>query len=296
MTTAPAATAALTATTPPATTAPAAGSHTQPAPVAQPVPAAAPSPESKPGDWLAGLSPEAQALAKAKGWKDPAAAIDSYGSLEKLFGQDRAGRTIALPKDGEDKAAWDAIYDRLGRPKDAGGYEIPVPEGGDKSFAATAAGKFHELGLTKTQGAALAEWWNGQATQLQQQQAAASLARSQQEHDALVAEWGTQAPANLETARRGARMFGFSGDELTAIEGVIGTRAMLERFFAVGQGLGEDKVPGDALPGATVKEQAQAKIERLRGDPQFMARYTSPNPQIRAAAIAEMEAAYKALG
>ena len=37
-------------------------------------------------------------LVKAKGWKGPADALLSYQNLEKVFGADKAGRTILAPK------------------------------------------------------------------------------------------------------------------------------------------------------------------------------------------------------
>lgn len=295
MTTTPAATAALTAAPAAATqAAPAAGTTTPANPIVAPPAGGGQQSPFAAGHWLHGADQQRIDLAKAKGWtENPTAALDGYASLEKLFGADRAGRTFVLPKDADDRDGWSAVYDKLGRPKDADGYGITAPEGSDPAFAKTASGKFHELGLTGQQGKALAEWWNGHVAEQQQQAEVAAQAKSQQEHDALKAEWGSQADANFELARRGSRAFGFTGDELSAIEGAIGTRAMLEKFVAVGRAMGEDKLPADAGAGATAKEQAQAKIARLNADPQFRARYLSSDPKVRAAAIAEMEAAYQ---
>ena len=80
--------------------------------------------------------------------------LESYRHLEKLIGRDK----IALPKEG-DAEAWNAVYDRLGRPENAEGYEIAVPEGleRDSAFEEQMRGLFHKAGLTKMQVAALAE-------------------------------------------------------------------------------------------------------------------------------------------
>ena len=70
---------------------------------------------------------------------------------------------------------------------------------------------------------------------------------------------------------------------------------MLEKFASIGAAMSEDRLPSDAAAGASAREQAEAKIARLNADPQFKARYMHADPKVRAAAIAEMEAAYQQL-
>ena len=45
-------------------------------------------------------------LVKAKGWKGPADALLSYQNLEKVFGADKAGRTILAPQSDDDADGW----------------------------------------------------------------------------------------------------------------------------------------------------------------------------------------------
>ena len=110
------------------------------------------------------MSAEDRTYAESKGWKGdtpPDALLSSYKNLEKVWGADKAGRALMLPKDANDTAALDAIYDKLGRPADPSGYEITLPEGveltvpknvGSCVEASTALGKLNLslLGATST--------------------------------------------------------------------------------------------------------------------------------------------------
>ena len=127
--------------------------------------------------WLpADADPELIGHVQNAGWKDPADAAKSHRELQKLFGADRHGRTVVVPKDDAPAEEWAAFHDRLGRPKTPAEYGIAVPEGGDAKFAEAVAGKLHELGISGKQGQALAAWWNEQAQSVQAAQAVGNLA------------------------------------------------------------------------------------------------------------------------
>ena len=127
------------------------------------------------------LSQEILDWGKAKGYqdgdlqnfaKDPQAykLMTSYREAEKMLGSLQSGDKIVLPKDANDKAAWDAIHVKMGRPESADKYQIEIPQGGDSNFALEAGKWFHEAGLNQTQVAALNKHWNGYVQQAMERQ------------------------------------------------------------------------------------------------------------------------------
>jgi hypothetical protein len=225
-------------------------------------------------EWLQGMAPELQALAKAKGWKGPADLAASYQSLEKVYGAEKAGRTVlALPKDDAPAEEWAAVWAKLGRPEDAAGYKLAEGDGVDAAFAEWAGGTFLEAGLTTKQAEVLKTKWNALQGSMVEAEDKQFMEQAKSEFGALKTEWGGQFDAKLELGKRFAAKAGFSEGELGAIERVLGTRTLLERFAEMGARLGEDTMPADAqgasgLPG---QGDALAEIAALIGDKAFQA-------------------------
>ena len=96
-------------------------------------------------EWANGVAPEVGAWLLNKQFADPQAALTSSYHLERMLGQDK----IPLPKDASDKAGWDAVWSKLGRPEKPEDYGLPVPDGDDGEFAKVAAGVFHKAGVPK---------------------------------------------------------------------------------------------------------------------------------------------------
>jgi hypothetical protein len=251
-----------------------------------------------PPDWFAKLTGDAdmKAWAESKGWKDPASAdpfavAQSYYNLEKLFGADKAGRTIQLPKDANDKAALDAIYDKLGRPKDATGYEIALPEGADPAFANTAKDWFHKAGLTKDQAKAVTDNYRAMELDLAQK----TEVQHAQQVEALQQEWGGQFDRRVETGRAATKAAGLTEQHVKAIELALGPASAAKMFEFFGRNYVEAGPPGNDQRGGSsfnnvTPAGAKQKMDQLRADPNFTARYHSPDPKVRAAAIQEMDA------
>lgn len=225
-----------------------------------------------------------------KGWSDPVELATGYRNLEKLLG----GEKLPMPKGETDAEGWGRVYDALGRPKDATGYKLALPEGADPAFAQAAAGKFHELGLNAKQASALAEWWNGQAATVTQAQAQAQSQATERDISGLRQEWGQAFDENVEMGRRAAAQFGLDQVKLTAMENAIGTGELLKLMAQVGRGLGEDKFVGSDSRTSFGLTPAAAKqrIDQLTQDPDFRAKYLSGNADARA----EMDRLHRALG
>lgn len=246
------------------------------------------------GNWYDSYGDDVKGLAQVKGWKDPADVVSSYANLEKLLGADKAGRGLVLPKDDADPSEWGQVYDKLGRPQSADEYKLPVPEGDTGEFAKLAAGKFHELGLTAKQAEALAGWYNEQAGGIQAKQGEMMAQNAERELAELQQAWGKDYDANIEAGRRAARQFEVSEDMLTAIEGSIGTKAMLEMFSKIGKGLGEDSFVNGNQSNAfgMSPEAARVRIGQLKADKEWAGKYLSGNADARAEMERLLKSAY----
>lgn len=250
-----------------------------------------PAPAANAGNWYDGISDaDLRGYVQNKGWSDPVELATGYRNLEKLLG----GEKVPLPKGTDDAEGWSRVYDALGRPKDASGYKLAVPEGADPAFAQAAASKFHELGLNDRQAAALAEWWNGQASSVTQAQAQAQSQATERDISGLRQEWGQAFEENVEMGRRAAAQFGLDANKLTAMENALGTGELLKLMAQVGRGLGEDKFVGSDSRTSFGLTPAAAKqrIDQLTQDPDFRAKYLSGNADARA----EMDRLHRALG
>jgi len=255
-----------------------------PAPAAPPAgtPPAAPAPAPTPPA-IAWLAPDADSElighVQNKQWGSPLDAVKSHRELEKMFGADRAGRTVTLPGD-DTPDAWGAVYDKLGRPPNADGYKLPVPEGADPAFAKAAASKFHELGLSAKQGEALTAWWNDQAGGMNLAQQQAQEQALQAEHQALAKDWGTgpDGAARKEMARRAAVHLGLDEGAIDAMEKVSGYSKTLKALAKVGDMLREHGAEGMNEIGSfgMTPEGAKAKRTQLMADPAWRAKAMNP--------------------
>ena len=115
--------------------------------------AAVPNGATAAPDWTSSFQEQDKLYITQKGFKDPAAILDSYKNLETLMGTPKE-RLLRLP-DKPDAPEWGDIYDRLGRPKNANEYQFAKPaQGGaeNKEFTEWAQKLFHGQGLTRQQG------------------------------------------------------------------------------------------------------------------------------------------------
>ena len=269
------------------------------APASTGAPSATPAAPAAPASsWLTGLDEVTTGYAQNKGWDNPSKAIDSYRNLEKLLGADRAGNTVILPKPEADAKEWGAVFDRLGRPSDAKGYNVPVPQGGDQKVQESVLAKMHELGLTKTQGEELANWYNNMSVEAATQQAAQREIAFQQEDTALKTEWGGAYTQNLAQAQQGARALGLDADTIDKLSDTLGHKATMNLMQKIGSGLKEDSLvtnDGQSSYGnAMTPGQAKAQIQSLMADRNFVSRYMSGEAEAKAKMAALHDWAYPA--
>lgn len=267
---------------------------TTPNPDPQPAPQSEPAPQpSATPEWLKGADENALAVAKAKGWQSPLDVITGYVNLEKLVG---SPNKIVLPAEDDEKG-WNEVFAKLGRPEAPEKYALEkpqLPEGADYDPDVEAAFRTvaHKLGLTNRQAKGIYEWYMqgyGQAVSEKQTQAAQSEAQLQAE---LKGKWGADYDRRLNIARRAVQTLA-GGDTLTldALENLIGSAALVERFYDLGTKLGEDRLVGTGGDGFQHRTPAEARAEiaRLQADPDFWKAYTNKDHPDHANKVKLME-------
>ena len=257
--------------------------------------APSPAPTSTGVDWLSGVPEDVTTYVQNKGWKAPTDLLTSYQQLEKHMGTP-AERLLRLPDfDKAEKTEMDQFYNKLGRPFEPKGYDIPVPDGMPTDFAEAAKLKFHELGLTAKQARELAAWNNEMSANMGVQQKEAYEAKIAQENAQLKAEWGAAFDQELGAAKNAAKALGIKPEQIDALEGSLGFANLMKMMSNIGKRIGEDKfVDGGADPigGAMTPAGAKARISQLQGDKDWTAKYLSGNVQARAEMERLMQFAY----
>lgn len=264
---APASTSAAVASTP---AAPAAPTSAQ---VATPAPAA---PAATPVSWLPDADETLTGYVQNKGWDTPAKAVDSYRNLEKLLGADKAGNAVIIPKEGADPKEWAAVYDRLGRPTGPDGYKADIPDSIPKELVTQTFAKYHELGLTKAQGEALAKFEAQRAIEAQTQQAQVKAQAFQQDDAAIKSEWGSAYTQNLAAAQAAARGLGLDAPTIDKMSEALGHKATMQLLNKIGTRMQEPGfVAGDKTEqfgNAMTPGQAKAEIQTLTQDKGWVAK------------------------
>lgn len=148
----------------------------------------------------------------------------------------------ALPAEG-DAEGWGNVWNKLGRPETAEGYELPVPEGDSGEFAGAASGKMHELGLSKSQAQGIAEWYNTQQSQMVEQ---FNQQREQQATENVAAirkEWGNNFDTNVAVANKAISAY-LAPEAIQALKesGLGSNPHIVKAFHKIGQSLSEAKV------------------------------------------------------
>ena len=202
------------------------------------------------------------------------------------MGADKANNAVIIPKSDADPKDWAAVYDRMGRPTGPDGYKVELPQGGDKTVHEASLAKFHELGLTKTQGETLANWYNGLVGQTMQAQESQRQATFQADDQAIKAEWGQAYTQNLAAAQNAARGLGLDAATVDKMSEALGHKGTMQLLQKIGSKMGEDNfVTGDTNTGfgtALTPGQAKSEIQTLMADRDFTTKYLKGDAEAKA--------------
>lgn len=234
-------------------------------------------------NWYDGFNDDIKGYVQNKGWKDPAATVESYRNLEKLVGVPPE-QIIKLPKGDAPPEAWNDVWSKLGRPADPKEYGLAPPEGGDPAFAEFMSKAFHDANVPKGMAEKLAGAYAEFEQQFTTQQQEAVQARLAEEAAALKTKWGAAHEQNIGIARQAARGLGIDGETIDALEQGMGYAKVMELFHTLGTKMGEGTFVGGERGGGSgvlTPEAAQAKIAALKKDPEWTNRYLSGDVKAR---------------
>jgi hypothetical protein len=232
------------------------------------------------GAWYGEIADEGlRGWAQNKNFENPEAALSSYHNLEKMFGADRAGRTIEMPKSDADQAAKDEFFNKLGRPESSDKYDFgELPENADSNFVDWARSAFHQNGLTDAQAKAVVAGYNEFAEKQYEQMAEEATQALDGEKEALKKEWGAAYDDNIARGKEAAREFGLEAATLDAMEKSLGYSGVMKFMADIGSRIGEGGLVGEGdttFGGSLTPAQAQARMDELRSDKTWMADYLS---------------------
>ncbi len=239
-------------------------------------------------NWYDGADADTTGFIQNKKWDNPLKAVNDYRNLEKFHGVP-ADQIIKLPK-GDDTAAWDGVFNKLGRPEAPDKYGrdgLKLPEGFEVNDAELTSFDtlLHKAGLTKAQrDTALNGYFEAKSKEVSSTEEAFVQERAVQEA-ALKKEWGSKYDERVELARRAFKSFLPEGTDkdtvAAAFERTMGVAVTAKMFANLADKLSEDKFHEDA--GTTdrkfgyTKEQAVhdrgALMSELKADPARLGNY-----------------------
>ncbi len=144
-------------------------------------------------DPFSGLDTGTRSWVESKGYKTAADTAKAAFAAEQLI-----SKSVQLPGEDAKPEDWAKVYDRLGRPKSADGYEFKLPDGlpaelpYDADFAKAFKAEAHKAGLTPKQATAAHDFYVQSAAKNftdQQQKLAADVTAAD---EALVKKWGAK--------------------------------------------------------------------------------------------------------
>lgn len=182
--------------------------------------------------WFGGFkAADVKAYVETKGFKDPESLALAYQNLEKIRGVP-ADRLVTLP--GDDKPeSWAPVYDRLGRPKEAAGYELPSAQDVPPDFLKWQGDTFHKLGLNKKQAQGLSQEWNALVAHSKQVDTQNTATKRNEQITALRQEWGQAAGAMGDRVDAMVTALGMDENTVNAIEGAMGFDGFSKFMIAV---------------------------------------------------------------
>ena len=149
-------------------------------------------------DWKASLSDEVRADKSLENIKDIESLAKSYVHAQKLVGAEK----IPVPNKYATEKDWDAVYEKLGRPKSADGYKYQLPE--EQKVDETALKNFsaqaHKLGLLPTQAQGVVNFYNEMMGKQVADADSVALAQREKAMTELKTEWGQAFDQKLQKA------------------------------------------------------------------------------------------------
>lgn len=233
---------------------------------------------SNAGSWRETLPADLRDNPSLRSINDIQSLAKSYVHAQSLVGADK----VVVPKETAGQEEWDNFFNKVGRPSRPDDYKLGRPENFpeqlfDQDMNQHMLKVFHETGLSSKQAKLLhskyMEYVNGrvaQSTQQQQQQSEQAIA-------ALKQQYGPDFNIRVAAAQRAIQRFG-SPELVGYLEksGLGNNPELIKLFSNVGMSLTESRADsgGDSSFGGVSPAQAQAELDQLRSDKNFIKQLT----------------------
>jgi hypothetical protein len=232
-------------------------------------------------DWKNGFEPDIANHPSLSNFKNSGDLAKSWVNAQKLIGADK----IPVPGENATPEEWGLVYDRLGRPGNSEGYNLPevkMPDGfpeADPQLIGGFKSQCHELGILPGQASKLYEWFQGtQANQYTGMMAANQEGQVNAE-TALKNEWGQAYDSNLATAQSVLKQFGDENITGMLESSGLGNDPNLIKFLAnIGKNFGEDGLQGKPTNFVKSPDEAKGEINSILADKQG-AYFNKDNPE-----------------
>jgi hypothetical protein len=226
-------------------------------------------------------------------FETPAHLATSYLELEKTIGK----KGVLVPKEGANEDEMSRFYAALGRPDNAESYfadwtppeNVPMDKGTISAMSAV----FHEVGLTQGQAEKIRDVYASTQSSAITQYQRTQFASAENAFKALQDEYGTKYEGNINLANRfGELLMGAKGwESLMSKKFIDGTTLgnspeFIRAAVNMGGKMGEDRVMGmgEVMPIGNTPEQAQAELDKLGADKEFVKILTNGDHPEHAAA------------
>jgi len=215
-------------------------------------------------DWKASLSDEIRSDKSLENIKDIEGLAKSYVHAQKMVGSDK----IPVPNKYATDKDWDAVYEKLGRPKSADGYKYDLPQ--DKQVDEASLKEFsnqaHKLGLLPTQANGVVKFYNEMTAKSIQDADSKALAARENSTKELKQEWGQAFDQKINQAATLAKSVGAT--ELFDTNLADGTKlgdhpVMIKAFAELANKMGEDTITQASGPAYLTPNQIEKQIGEL---------------------------------
>lgn len=221
-------------------------------------------------DWREGLDPTVKNHPSLQNFKTTGDLAKSWVEAQKLIGRDK----IPVPDPNKaTKEDWDLVFERLGRPKDATGYNIPevkLPEGypaPDKQFMEDLKAKAFELGLLPAQINNLYSWFMDYNIAEFNRYGESRIAERGEAENALRKLWGKAFEQNFQIAEQAVNKYGTEKfiEKLRAT-GLNNDPDMVKFIADMAKNFSEDKIAGKPTGLTLSPDEALQEIAKIKGD------------------------------
>lgn len=240
------------------------------------------------GPWYQGKVTDSEVIGHWQnlGWHDKSPedvavlATKAHREAQKYIGVP-ANQIVRLPTQEGDTAAWNQVWQRLGKPSDAKDYDFsgvkhvddkPLDPNLDAALRTSAL----EANLPKGSAAAVARGVVKYLDGIRSAEITEKTGKLQEEKAVLEKNWGLNLAANKMVAQNAAKALGVDEQAVAALESVLGYSKVMEMFRNIGSKIGEDKFiqsPPGGASGVMTKDAAVARKAELMSDPEWRKSY-----------------------